>query len=221
MKITTVLFDLDGTLLDTAPDLAFALNTLLKNHGRAPLPFSKIRSVASHGAKGLIHLGFDIDNTDLRFALLREELLTIYQQNLCKETQLFDGMESVLNYIETNNLSWGIITNKPTFLTEPLVDKIIFNSKPTCVISGDSVSKCKPDPEPLLHACKLLNVIPEECVYIGDAERDIIAGKRAGMLTIIAGYGYLSLHDQIDSWKADAVIENPNSLIDWLSEQNN
>lgn len=221
MKITTVLFDLDGTLLDTAPDLAVALNTLLKNHGRAPLPFSKIRPVVSHGAKGLIHLGFNIDDTDSRFALLREELLNIYQQNLCKETQLFDGIESVLNYIDVNSLCWGIITNKPAFLTEPLVDQINFNPKPKCVISGDTLSKCKPDPEPLLHACKLINVIPEECVYIGDAERDIIAGKRAGMQTIIANYGYLSFHDQSDTWKADAIINQSLEILDWLHARNN
>lgn len=217
-SITTVLFDLDGTLLDTAPDLAFALNTVLEKNDRARLPYEMIRPVASHGAKGLLHLGFGIDDTHPDFCKLRDQFLAIYQNHLCVETKLFPEMNNVLNFIAENNLYWGIVTNKPAWLTDPLLKQLNLFDKAACVVSGDTVQKRKPHPEPMWHACKLINCKAEQCVYIGDAERDIQAGERAGMRTLIAMYGYIAKTDTPKTWGADAVINSPLEIIDWLKQ---
>lgn len=211
-----LLFDLDGTLLDTAPDLAFALNTLLIRKGKKNLPYETIRPVASHGARGLLELGFDFSKEQELYAELRDELLAIYQANICRQTTLFNGIEEVLRHLTEQQIIWGIVTNKPGYLTEPLLKHINFPSPPACIVSGDTVTKCKPYPDPLWHACELINTKPENCIYIGDAERDIEAGLRAGMKTWIASYGYLAATDNFLSWGADAVIEQPIDIISFL-----
>lgn len=215
-SITTVLFDLDGTLLDTAPDLAFTLNTVLEKNHRPPLPYNMIRATASHGAKGLLQLGFDIEDAHPDFVKLRDQFLAVYQNHLCVETKLFPKINKALSFIEENNLRWGIVTNKPGWLTEPLLKQLNLFDRAACVVSGDTIEKRKPHPEPMWHACKLLNCQSEQCVYIGDAERDIEAGKRAGMHTLIAMYGYIARTDTPQNWGADATINNPLEIIDWL-----
>jgi len=217
-KITTVLFDLDGTLLDTAPDLGFALNETLKNNHRSPLPYETIRPVASHGAKGLIQLGFNITEADPDFEKLRQEFLEIYQQHICVQTKMFPGISEVLNYLTKNNLPWGIVTNKPGWLTDPLLTKLNLPFHPGCVVSGDTVNNRKPHPEPMLYACDLLQCNPQECVYIGDAERDIQAGENANMHTLIALYGYISKDEYPETWGADAMIQSPQEIIEWLEK---
>jgi phosphoglycolate phosphatase len=214
--IKAVLFDLDGTLLDTAPDLGFALNQLLIAHGRAALPHAIIRQTASHGARGLIKLGFDVSEGDAQFSGLIKNFLALYQQHLCDKTQLFSGMQWVLDYLTANHLPWGIVTNKPAYLTEPLLQRLNLLNKAACVISGDTLNKRKPDPEPLLHASDLLAIAPRHCVYIGDAERDIQAGNSADMHTLIARYGYIADTDLIADWNADGIIETAEEIVSWV-----
>jgi phosphoglycolate phosphatase len=214
--IRTVLFDLDGTLADTAPDLGHALNTLLAEHGRTSLPYAAIRPVASHGAAALIELGFGISRDEPRFAPLRERFLEIYRMHLTRATRLFPGMPEVLDGIQARGLNWGIVTNKPAFLTDPLIEQLGLKDDVTCVVSGDTTANRKPHPEPMLHACKLAGSRPQECLYVGDAARDIEAGKAAGMKTLVALFGYIAETDQPQSWGADGLIRAPRDILDWL-----
>lgn len=214
--INTLLFDLDGTLLDTAPDLAHALNTLLTEQQQPTLPFEKIRPVVSYGGKGLIKLGFGLDEKSPRYGALRARLLAIYESAIAAQTTLFDGMEEVLQCLESRNMRWGIITNKPSWLTEPLLKQIDLYERSACIVSGDTLAESKPHPAPLLHASKLCQRRVDECIYIGDAERDIQAGQRAGMKTMVASYGYIPANEDILTWKADWVIDRPTDILDWL-----
>ncbi len=214
--VDAVLFDLDGTLADTGPDMAAALNALLAEEGRGALPYPAIRPQVSHGARGLISLGLGVDATDPSFAGLRSRFLDHYQRNLCRDTKLFDGMESVLSYCEKRNIEWGIVTNKPHYLTEPLVAELGLSARAACVISGDSLSNCKPHPDPLLYACRLIGGAPQRSVYVGDASRDIEAGNSAGMVTLVAAFGYLGDSDQPDTWGADGLVDTPSAIITWL-----
>ncbi|HEY9151063.1 MAG TPA: phosphoglycolate phosphatase [Gammaproteobacteria bacterium] len=210
----TVLFDLDGTLLDTAPDLAHALNQVLINQGHAPLPFEHIRPVVSHGGKALIKLGFGIDEADAAFADLRQQLLDGYRLNLARETRLFPGMKQVLDGLSARGLNWGVVTNKPGWLTEPLLRELGLYEQAACVVSGDSVPECKPHPAPMLHACRLAGCEASQCLYIGDAQRDIEAGRNAGMHTLVALFGYIQADDRPEEWRADAMVEQPLEILD-------
>jgi len=216
--IRTILFDLDGTLLDTAPDLAFALNTLLNEQGMPSLAFEKIRPVVSHGGRALIDLGFGIQPEDERYESLRQRLLEIYKDNIARDTRLFPGMEAVLEHIESSQMRWGIVTNKPSWLTDPLLIALGLFERSVCVVSGDTTQYSKPHPEPMLHACRLSNSSIDECLYVGDAERDIEAGKKAGMRTLAALYGYIQEEDDIYQWGADAVIDKPEDILTWLQQ---
>lgn len=219
-KIKAILFDLDGTLLDTAPDLAHALNLLLSKNGRATLPLEKIRPVASDGVKGLLALGFNISDTSPDFSQLRTDFLEYYTTHISRETTLFPGMDTVLNELETRGIPWGIVTNKIACLTEPLLKNLNLHHQAGCIVSGDTLEFAKPHPAPLLHACELLGRTAEECVYVGDAKRDIEAGLRANMSTIVALYGYIKETDDPYSWQANATIKSPEELIDCLEEFN-
>lgn len=216
--IRTILFDLDGTLLDTAPDLAYALNTLLQEQGRPALAFETIRPVVSHGGRALIELGFAVGPDDTAFEPLRERLLEIYKDNIACHTRLFPGMEAVLEHIEAHQMRWGIVTNKPSWLTDPLLVALGLFERSACVVSGDSTAFRKPHPEPMFHACRLSNSSTDECLYIGDAARDIEAGKKAGMRTLAALYGYIEEDDDIYQWGADAVIDKPADILTWLAQ---
>ncbi|MBI3562291.1 MAG: HAD-IA family hydrolase [Gammaproteobacteria bacterium] len=218
--IKTVLFDLDGTFADTAPDLAFALNQTLIAHGKPVLPFSSIRPMVSHGARALIALGFGITDADPRFIPLRQQLLDIYAQNIIRHTRLFDGMDALLTAIQQRGLRWGIVTNKPGWLTEPLLRGLERYNDASCIVSGDTLAQRKPDPAPLIHACSQTGSLVQECVYIGDAERDIIAGERAGMYTLVALFGYLDQQDQPHTWGADALVHTPAEIIHWIDAHN-
>jgi phosphoglycolate phosphatase len=218
VRLKTVLFDLDGTLVDTAPDLAETLNRLLVRHRQPERSLESIRPYVSHGTIGMLGFAFGLTEGDPAFAAMRREFLDIYENHLCHQSVLFEGMEKVLDYIESNGLSWGVVTNKPDFLTRPLMRELELDQRSVCIISGDTLSTRKPDPAPMLHAAKLAGNQPEECVYVGDAERDIEAGRRAGMRTLVARYGYIESHEDPQRWQADGSIDSPLELIDWIKK---
>lgn len=215
-KFDVIFFDLDGTLVDTAPDLAYALNQVLEEEGKSPLPFEAIRAVASHGSAGLLGLGFNIDSNHPSFKPLQERFIRIYQDNLTRESNLFEGMEKIIDKLDETSQKWGVITNKPAFLTEPLLSGLGLQNRAACVVSGDTTANSKPHPEPMLHACMLTGVEPTSCLYVGDAERDIEAGRNANMHTVVACYGYLGGEDKPENWQADAMIHHPSELSQWL-----
>lgn len=214
--IRTVLFDLDGTLADTAPDLADALNRVLVEAGREPLPYERIRPEASYGGKGLVQLGFGVGPEDARFEGWRARFLECYAENLCARTGLMPGMVAVLDTLERRGLNWGIVTNKPAFLTDPLVAQLGLSRRAACVVSGDTTANSKPHPEPMLHACAAAGSRPHECLYVGDAERDVRAGRAANMKTLAARFGYIRPDDRPEDWGADAVIDAPMDIVNWL-----
>jgi 2-phosphoglycolate phosphatase len=213
--IRAVLLDLDGTLLDTAPDMAAALNRLRKERGQQALPFVSIRPFVSHGAATLVRVGFPKAG-DEELVGLRARFLEIYRQDVAVDTQLFPGFEDVLAALEARGILWGIVTNKPAFLTEPLLARLQLQDRPACVVSGDTVAKRKPDPAPLLHAAKVIEIDPAHCVYVGDAERDIQAGRAAGMRTLVATFGYLGENDRPATWQADGFVASPGALLEWV-----
>ncbi len=217
--LRTVLFDLDGTLADTAPDLAYALNTLLQQDRRTPLAYEQIRPVVSHGANAILRLGYDVALESNEFAALRNRFLEIYRANLARATRLFPGMDDLLSYIEDADMNWGVVTNKPAFLTDPLIAALGLASRAVCVVSGDTTANRKPHPEPLLYGCGLAGSAATQCLYIGDAERDITAGREAGMATLVALFGYLGADDHPESWGADALANDPQEIISWIERQ--
>lgn len=216
--IDYVLFDLDGTLADTGPDLAGTLNLLLSEEGREPLPYEMIRPLVSHGGLTMINncLGIPVDSTEMR--RLHGRFLEIYQSRLAEETDLFPGMDEVLASIEAMALPWGIVTNKPGFLTTPLISALRLDHRTACVVSGDTLEYSKPHPAPLLHACQVAGRAPSRSLYIGDARRDIEAGLNAGMYTLVALYGYLGAEDRPETWGAAGMIQNPAGVLTWLEE---
>ncbi|WP_348946643.1 HAD-IA family hydrolase [Chitinibacter sp. FCG-7] len=214
--IKAVLFDLDGTLADTAPDMGAALNRLLIEEGIAPRSLDDIRPVTSHGARGLLELGFGIGPSHTRFAELRERFLDLYAEKICEGTTLFDGISELIEEIDARGMRWGIITNKPMRFTDPLVQLLPLPIAPQTCVSGDTVGIPKPDAKPMLHAAAELGIDPIHCLYVGDAERDIEAGRRVGMKTVLANYGYISDTDQPESWGADLSINHPLELLGHL-----
>lgn len=217
-SVQTVLFDLDGTLLDTAPDLAFALNTLMLEHQLQPLPLEQIRPLVSYGGVNLIKTGFQLNDDAPALEGLRKRFLELYVAHLADQTCFFPGMETLLESLENQGIQWGVVTNKPTRLTEPLLEAFALTSRSVCNISGDTLPQCKPHPAPLLHACKLAKSTPEQCIYIGDAPRDIEAGQRAGIRTLVALYGYIDSNDPPEQWGATGMLQKPLDLLSWLDE---
>jgi phosphoglycolate phosphatase len=212
---TALLLDLDGTLLDTAPDMGGALNLLRVEAGREPLPLAGIRPVVSHGAIRLVSMGFP-EATGDEFERLRLRFLELYSQNLAHRTELFPGIEPVLDELERLGLPWGVVTNKPGWLTDPLLATLGLDRRASCVVSGDTVAERKPHPLPLLHAADLVGVAPAHCVYVGDAERDIQAGRAAGMTTVVAAYGYISNDEDPAAWQATGIVAEPGELLEWV-----
>lgn len=217
-RLRTVLFDLDGTLADTAPDMAQALNLLLKEKDYQPLPFDTIRPWVSHGGLALVRLGFGEERGDVELENLRQRFLEIYAENLCRETHLFPGIPQLLAMLSKNGFNWGVVTNKPGYLTEPLVAQLTIQPPPACIVSGDTTTNRKPHPEPMLLACKQAGSDPHECLYVGDAERDIHAGKQAGMKTLVALFGYITDSEDPETWGADGMIRAPMEVFDWLKQ---
>lgn len=218
-RLKTVLFDLDGTLLDTAPDLAFALNKLLEQQNRPLVSIEQVREVASDGSPGLLALGLGINSDHPDYQSHRECFLNLYQQHLSVNTTLFLGMETVLRHLEDENIRWGVVTNKPGELAKKILADLELSNRCACIIGGDGAIRPKPHPDTLLLACELTNSTPKECVYIGDAERDIEAAKFAGMRSIAALYGYLRKNCSPEFWQADYYIDHPKDIICWVEKQ--
>ena len=205
-----VLFDLDGTLADTAPDLAAAANGMRVSRGLEPVPLARLRPVASHGARGLLRVAFERTPDDAAYEALRVEFLERYEAALAVHSRLFDGMTDVLDGLERNGIRWGIVTNKAMRFTDPLTRLLGLSPRAAVIVSGDTTPHAKPHPAPLLHAAALLDVPPSQCVYVGDDLRDIAAGRAAGMGTIAAGWGY---GEAPTDWEADVVLDDPRDLL--------
>lgn len=208
--LRAVLFDLDGTLLDTAPDMAQALNRLRLECNRPPLPFEAIRPQVSNGARGLLEVGFGLGPGNTGFELLRDRFLQLYRQDIAGQTQTFDGLPAVLTQLEQRAMPWGIVTNKPGFLTRQLLAELRLT--PAVVIAGDDLLRRKPFPDQLLYAAGQLRLSPRVIAYVGDHERDIEASRAAHMPAIAARWGYLDGERPIEDWQADAIADTPAAL---------
>jgi phosphoglycolate phosphatase len=208
-----VFFDLDGTLADTAPDLVSAANLLRMSRNLTPLPLETLRPRASAGARGLIYGAFGYDPDHPEFATLRDEFLKNYEQAICVNTRLFDGMNDVLQALETHQIAWGIVTNKVERFTFPLMRALELESRCQATVGGDTTPFSKPHPAPVLKAAELCQLSPSSCLYVGDDLRDIEAGHAAGMKTVAATYGYCGCDAPPDQWGADFIINHPLELI--------
>ena len=211
-KYTSVLFDLDGTLLDTANDLGEALNFVLHKHNLPAVAREKYRPVASDGSKGLLELGFGDQLPLFNYDELRNEFLTYYEKNIAVHTKLYPGIAELITELNNKNIPWGIVTNKPEYLSKILVPKFPEFEKCKSLIAGDTLPQRKPDPSPLFFACEQMNINPVDCIYVGDAPRDIEAGNRANMFTVIAEWGYISNIDESKSWGANLTTLNPTDI---------
>lgn len=212
-RVQLVLFDLDGTLVDTAADLAAAANRQRAERGLEPLPLAELRPLASHGARGLIGRALGRSPGDDGYEPLRQEFLDYYEQALCVHSRLFSGMEPTLAALERAGVRWGIVTNKLARFTEPLVEQLGLAERAACVVSGDTTPHAKPHPAPLLHAIAQAGATAVASLYVGDDERDIQAGRAAGVATVIAAYGYLGADADIERWGGDHIIEQPGDLL--------
>ena len=217
-RFSAVLFDLDGTLLDTAPDLGAAANHVLAQIGKAPLSDFVIRQTASDGALALIKAGLsETEQAEHDLTILRQQLLDHYVQHLYIGTRPYDGMVELITWLNSSAIPWGVVTNKPAFLTDPLL--ALVTELPNCAVavSADTLPLRKPHPEPLWHACEQIGVVAKECLYVGDHIRDIEAGRNAGMTTAIAAWGYIAENERLTDWLADVEMADPHSLLAWLS----
>lgn len=214
--MTAVLFDLDGTLADSAGDLALALNMIREARGLDPVPDVDLRPYASSGARGLLHRGMGLTPDHPEYVALRETFLANYEGCLATRTTLFAGVSGLLDAIEARGLVWGIVTNKHMRFTRPVAAALGLAPRAHVVVAGDTTPHPKPHPAPLLHAAQALRIEPARCVYIGDDLRDIEAGNAAGMATIVAGYGYMGVGGDARRWPATGWIDRPLDLLDWL-----
>lgn len=218
-SIHGVLFDLDGTLVDTAPDMGGALNTLLAEEGRPRLPDAVIRPVVSHGSAGLLRLAYGDALEDTERKRLVARFLDIYEARVCRRSHLFDGADLVIDRLAADGRRWGIVTNKPGWLARPLIRALGLTHRTGCLVSGDCLPRRKPHPDPLFHGAGELGIEPGRCVYVGDAERDIEAGRAAGMTTVVASYGYIDDTEDATAWGADGEIGHMAELPDWIDER--
>lgn len=216
MSVNAVLFDLDGTLLDTAPDLAYAINRLREENQLQALPFSEIRQIVSLGSKVMLKLALGMEETHPNFSRTREHFFSLYQKHLADSTRFFPQMEQVLDHLEKLHIPWGIVTNKLTKHTLALLKALSLEHRPVCIVCGDTLPKYKPDPEPILHACELIQAKPNNCLYIGDSATDVIASKAAGTKSLVALYGYISDQDDPLAWQADGYVKEPLEILNWL-----
>jgi phosphoglycolate phosphatase len=216
-RAALVLFDLDGTLADTAPDLAATANAMRQARGLAALPFSELRPLASHGARGLLGRALGVSPGQEEFETLRQEFFARYEASLCVHTRLFEGIDAVLAAIEARGSRWGIVTNKIARFTDPLVRALELDRRAACVVSGDTTPHAKPHPAPLLHAASVAGRAAADAVYVGDDLRDVQAGRAAGMATVAVRYGYLGEATPIEAWGADHIADTPAALQDLLT----
>jgi 2-phosphoglycolate phosphatase len=216
-KINTILFDLDGTLIDTAKDLCRTLNVLLAKYQLPPLDYTQARPYAGYGARKLLELGFNLHADDAAdYPRLREEYLALYQEYFLDNSVLFPGYAEVLQQLESANLQWGIVTNKPTRFTLPLLKHLDLYQRAACVVCGDTLSTNKPDPAPLHYACQQVQTTVEQCLYVGDTKNDMLAAQAANMPILIATYGYVLPGEQPHTWPVDGLLQQPKDLLDYV-----
>jgi N-acetyl-D-muramate 6-phosphate phosphatase len=215
-KARAVLFDLDGTLIDSAPDLAGAANRLRAEHGLEPLPYEQLRPMVGAGARGMVGVAFGVAPGDARFEPLRDAFLARYESGMLDQTCVFEGMHELLNALEAAGIAWGIVTNKATRFAVPVAEGLGLSPRAGALVCGDTTAHAKPHPEPLWEAARRLGHLPADCVYVGDDLRDVQAGRAAGMATVVAAWGYLGQGDSIEQWGADAITEGPADLLKWL-----
>lgn len=210
--IKTVLFDLDGTLADTAPDLAYAVNRMREARHMPPLPLQATRPVTSLGARGMLNVAFGIGPDDPGYGALREEFLRLYENNICRDSRLFPGMDHLLAALEGRGIRWGVVTNKMERLARLLLGLMALTPRASCIIGGDTAGRAKPHPEPLLAACRVIGVEPAQCLYVGDDRRDVEAGQAAGMKVVAAGWGYCN-GGKPESWNAEWIMDQPTDVL--------
>ena len=207
--VRAVLFDLDGTFADTAPDMAGALNRVRARHRLPPLPLDAVRPHVSNGARGMVAAGFNLLPEHEGYVPLRDAFLDEYASALCVESRWFDGMAALVEQLERQQILWGIVTNKAARYALPLMDALDVTGRAACVVCGDTCARAKPHPDPLLHAARLIGIEPAHCLYVGDDRRDIDAANAAGMHGVVALYGYLGVAPEPASWAASAMVETP------------
>ena len=215
-SIAAVLFDLDGTLADTAPDMARTVNLMREKRGLAPVPSAKVRPHVSKGARGMICSAFDMTTEHPEYMAMRDEFLEIYKDNLCIATQLFPGMDELLARFDSDGLPWGVVTHKAERFAHPVMEGLGLAERAAVVVGGDTCPRPKPFPDPLLFAAQKLQVAPSLTLYVGDDERDVQAARAAGMPVIVAGYGYLGDGPAPGEWGADAIVQSVLEIDDWL-----
>ena len=215
-ELQAVLFDLDGTLIDSAPDLAGAGNDMRTARGLVPYPLAHFRPMVGSGARGMVGRALDVGPLDDRFAALRDEFLHRYEARMTQHTRVFPDMLAVLDALAVAGVPWGIVTNKATRFSEPLVRSLGLSSRAAALVCGDTTPHAKPHPAPLLEAARRMGTAAAACVYVGDDLRDVQAGRAAGMATIAAAWGYLGVGEPIDSWGADHVVQTPADLLKLL-----
>ena len=212
-----LLFDLDGTLLDTAPEFTHCLNTLLREEGRDEVQEEQLREHVSFGASGMLRFGFSMPEQHPQFSSLRDRFLQLYRRDIGSKTKLFPGISHIIDELTQRGLKWGIVTNKPQYLTMPLLEVFKPLVQAQCVVAGDTLPNAKPHPAPMLHACQALNVDPAQCWYVGDAETDVVASRNAGMPCAIAQYGYIPKHTDVKLWQADKYFLAPHDIAEILA----
>ncbi|HEX2543221.1 MAG TPA: phosphoglycolate phosphatase [Caldimonas sp.] len=215
-RVAAVLFDLDGTLIDSAPDLAGACNDMRRERGLPALPYESLRAMVGSGARGMVGAGFGLTPDEPGYLELRDEFLRRYEARMTQETRVFAEVLPVLDALRARGLPWGIVTNKASRFAEPLVAWLDFGGSVAALVCGDTTPNAKPHPAPLLEAARRLQVSPADCVYVGDDRRDVDAGRAAGMRTVAAGWGYLGSGERPAAWGADAVIERADELLPWI-----
>jgi N-acetyl-D-muramate 6-phosphate phosphatase len=214
--ISAVLFDLDGTLADTAPDMARTVNTMRTERGLEPVLEAQVRPHVSKGARGMLQAAFGVKPEDPDYVGMRDEFMRIYEANLCIDSHLFPGMPELLDRLEAEGIRWGVVTNKYERFAKPLIECFGLADRAGVVVGGDTCARAKPFPDSLLRAADCLGVEPASTLYVGDDERDVMAARAAGMAVIVAGYGYLGDEKPVTEWGADAIIDSPLGINDWL-----
>ncbi len=217
LSVRAVLFDLDGTLVDSAPDLSGAANDMRLARGLPAMPYESFRPLVGSGARGMVGAAFGVGPDEPEFAPLRDEFLTRYEQRMTRETTVFANIWPLLTALEALAIPWGIVTNKAMHFTDPLIRALRLHARAAVVVAGDSTPHAKPHPAPLIEAARRIGVEPRHCAYVGDDLRDVQAGRSAGMTTVAVRWGYLGLGDLIEAWGADHIADSPADVLKWLA----